>query len=78
MIQIKIESLDRPTTFAYTNTGLKPYTTYFENDPSVKSVYLEYDQDWRIFGNEIMRTVSWYTRTFFSCSKNIKIKIIVI
>lgn len=83
MITIKIESLDIPTTFAYTNTGLQPYPTskeeiiFFEHNPNVESVYLEYDQDWRIFGNEIMQVVSWYTRTFFSCSKNINIKIVI-
>lgn len=86
-IKVKIERLDTPNSFSYTNTGLRKYlpakeefTSWSENpieslDLDFKSVYLEYDEDWDMFAPPLMQMVSWYTRSYFSSAKKLNISI---
>jgi len=87
MIRIKIERLDKPKSFTFTNTGLREYIPVKEefgrwsNDPlesldlDYKSVYLEYDEDWDVTSPSLMQMVKWYTVSYFSTAKELNIDI---
>ena len=87
MIKIKIERLDKPKSFTFTNTGLREYIPVKEefggwsNDPlesldlDYKSVYLEYDEDWDVTSPSLMQMVKWYTVSYFLTAKELNIDI---
>ena len=85
-IIIDFKNLKEPDSVAYTNglTPIKPSVEeieWFDDfcNPNIKSIHLEIeekDESWSLFRSEkLFQVISWYSRTYFSNSKNISIEI---
>lgn len=81
---VSIESDEEPEVSALTNTGLQPFkpdVEVIECDERfvefiAKKIQLEFTFDrCTMFGGDIYRIINWWTSTYFSARKHVKIEV---